>query len=160
MNKKGFVTSALLYGILSLFLVLMLGTLSVISSRKLANDRLKESAINDVQDLDTKKDCFTMNGCNIIGYNKDTCGNTIAIDINNFKNCYNITIEDNSITGISRGNVYIKSKIKEEANDGVIVIKDDAFKGNVNITFIVNQQDIEEKTGEIWGATNSVIKRE
>ena len=51
MNNRGFVTSALLYGILSLFLVLILGTLSVISNRKLASDRLKESALIDAENF-------------------------------------------------------------------------------------------------------------
>ena len=41
MNQKGFITSALLYGILSLFLVLVLGTISILGNRKLANDKIE-----------------------------------------------------------------------------------------------------------------------
>ena len=59
MNKKGFITSALLYGILSLFLILILGTVSILGNRKLSNDKIKESALDDVQTLTTNPDCFT-----------------------------------------------------------------------------------------------------
>lgn len=58
MHKNGFVTSALLYGILSLFLVLILGTVSVLGNRKLATDKIKSSALDDVQDLTTPSSCF------------------------------------------------------------------------------------------------------
>ena len=45
MNNKGFITSALLYGILSLFLILVLETVSILGNRKLANDKIKESVL-------------------------------------------------------------------------------------------------------------------
>ena len=48
MNKNGFITSALLYGILALFLMLMLGSLAVLANRKISMDNLKEAALNDV----------------------------------------------------------------------------------------------------------------
>ena len=59
MNKKGFVTSALLYGILSLFLILILGTVAIIGNRKITNDKVKQSALDDVQSLTTDESCFT-----------------------------------------------------------------------------------------------------
>ena len=43
--NKGFITSALLYGILSLFLVLVLSTVATIGNRKIAIDKIKQSAI-------------------------------------------------------------------------------------------------------------------
>ena len=161
MNKKGFVTSALLYGILSLFLVLMLGTLSVISSRKLASDRLKESAIDDVQDLKTNYDCFTIernsNTCTIKSYFDNTCGKTIAIDLNNFINCDKLIIGNDSIKNVSRGYIYIKSKIINSYEPSGIVIEDNAFKDNIKVTFIVNQVDNLPSGDTIWGAAESVI---
>ena len=58
MKKNGFITSALLYGILSLFLILILGTVSILANRKLANDKIKESVLNDVQKIETSPRCF------------------------------------------------------------------------------------------------------
>ena len=161
MNKKGFVTSALLYGILSLFLVLMLGTLSVISSRKLASDRLKESAINDVQDLKTNYNCFTIeksgSTCMATGYDANTCGNTIAIDLKNINGCNKLIIKNDSIKNVSRGYIYIKSKIINPDEPNGIVIEDNAFKDNIKVTFIVNQVDKLPSGDTIWGAAESVI---
>lgn len=48
MKKNGFITSALLYGILALFLILMLGSLAVLANRKMSMDSLKEAALEDV----------------------------------------------------------------------------------------------------------------
>ena len=157
MSEKGFVASALLYGILSLFLVLILGTLSVISSRKLASDRLKESALIDVEDLKTDENCFvfnideTENTCTITGYNSN-CGNLVYIDQKNI-NCNLTGIENNSFSGISDGYVYIKSNITIASN---------AFSDNENVTFITvgfnTSNDGQTNAGEVWGATNSYLK--
>ena len=152
MNKKGFVTSALLYGILSLFLVLMLGTLSVISNRKLSSDRLKESALNDVENLKTDETCFVIDDeCTITNYNEDKCGKVVYIDQENIKKCNNIKIGNNSFHNISNGYIYIKSKIQ---------IEDNAFIGNNNVTFIsINIGTENDGTkGTIWGATSSYLK--
>ena len=48
MNEKGFIASALLYGMLALFLVIMISTLYVFANNKLGMDRLKEKALNYV----------------------------------------------------------------------------------------------------------------
>ncbi len=48
MKKNGFISSALLYGILSLFIVLMLSSLAILGNRKIAIDKIKTSAIDDV----------------------------------------------------------------------------------------------------------------
>ena len=48
MRKNGFITSALLYGILALFLVLMLSSLAILANRKMSMDNLKEAALEDV----------------------------------------------------------------------------------------------------------------
>lgn len=49
MKKNGFITSALLYGMLALFLVLMLGSLAILSNRKLSMDKLKQASIADTK---------------------------------------------------------------------------------------------------------------
>jgi len=48
MKKNGFISSALLYGILSLFIVLMLSSLAILGNRKITIDKIKTSAIDDV----------------------------------------------------------------------------------------------------------------
>ena len=48
MNKKGFIASSLLYGLLVIFLVVMLSTIAVLANKKLSSDKLKETAIDDV----------------------------------------------------------------------------------------------------------------
>lgn len=48
MNEKGFIASSLLYGLLVIFLVVMLSTIAVLANKKLSSDKLKETAIDDV----------------------------------------------------------------------------------------------------------------
>lgn len=50
MNKKGFIASSLLYGLLVIFLVVMLSSIAVLANKKLSSDKLKETAIDDVTD--------------------------------------------------------------------------------------------------------------
>lgn len=45
MKKNGFITTALLYGMLSLFIVLMLSSLAILANRKINMDNLREAAI-------------------------------------------------------------------------------------------------------------------
>ncbi len=49
MKKNGFISSALLYGMLALFLVVTMGTLAVLGNRKLAMDKMKEQALLKIQ---------------------------------------------------------------------------------------------------------------
>lgn len=49
MNNKGFVASALLYGILVLFLTIVMMTMSVLGNRKLTMDKLKDKALNEAE---------------------------------------------------------------------------------------------------------------
>jgi len=48
MNEKGFIASALLYGMLTLFLVIMISTLYVLGNNKMAMDKMKAHAIEYV----------------------------------------------------------------------------------------------------------------
>ncbi len=48
MKRNGFISSALLYSLLALFLVIMLSTIAILGNRKLSLDKLKENAINNV----------------------------------------------------------------------------------------------------------------
>lgn len=148
MNNRGFVTSALLYGILSLFLVLIFGTLSVISNRKLASDRLKESALIDVQNLKTDESCFEIDdSCKITDYNEE-CGNVVFIDKDNISKCTLAGIEDESFN-ISNGYVYIKSGIDISSN---------AFLGSTNVVFVTIGFEPSIDGDSVWGARNSYIK--
>lgn len=45
--NRGFISSALLYGILVIFLVIMLSTIAILGSRKLSIDKLKENALEN-----------------------------------------------------------------------------------------------------------------
>ena len=49
MKKNGFISSALLYGMLALFLVIMTSTLAILGNQKLGMDKLKENALNSIQ---------------------------------------------------------------------------------------------------------------
>ena len=48
MDEKGFIASSLLYGMLALFLVIMLSTIYIFANNKLGMDKLKEEALNYV----------------------------------------------------------------------------------------------------------------
>ena len=151
MNKKGFITSALLYGILSLFLLLVLGTVSILGNRKLANDKIKESALDDVQNLTTNPTCFTTasnsrGNLTITGYNA-SCDKTVFIpEALNGRTVD--AIGANAFSNKNLINITIKSNITEIATN--------AFTGNDQIVFYIkapSDQIIESP----WGATNATI---
>ena len=48
MNKNGFIASSLLYGMLALFLIIMISTLSVFANNKLSMDKLKKKAFDSL----------------------------------------------------------------------------------------------------------------
>lgn len=48
-KQAGFIASALLYGMLALFLVLMLSTIYILANNKMSMDKLKEEALNIVE---------------------------------------------------------------------------------------------------------------
>ena len=151
MNKKGFITSALLYGILSLFLLLVLGTVSILGNRKLANDKIKESALDDVQNLTTNPECFTTeinsrNNITITSYD-DSCDKTVFIPE---------TLNGSVVDAIGAGafsekkliNVTIKSNIKE--------IDETAFNGNDGLIFYIKTTS-DQILESPWGATNATV---
>lgn len=49
MKQNGFISSALLYGMLALFLVIMTSTLAILGNQKLGMDKIKENALNGIQ---------------------------------------------------------------------------------------------------------------
>ena len=71
MQKNGFITSALLYGMLSLFLVLMLGSLAILSNRKFSMDKLKEASINDTNKNEEVEEVTTDIAYNYIANGKN-----------------------------------------------------------------------------------------
>ena len=51
MKQNGFIASALLYGMLALFLMLMLSTLYILANNKVTMDKLKEKALEIVEKM-------------------------------------------------------------------------------------------------------------
>ncbi len=155
MKKNGFVTSALLYGILSLFLLLILGTISIIGSRKLTNDKIKQSALDDVQDLKTDLSCFTIDIDNktITGYNFEKCTKTVFIP------------NDSKVTKIGE-RAFAKDSESHELKNVTIYsnieeIADDAFKDQEKITFILKNPKggiINKIKTNQFGAINSTYR--
>lgn len=151
MNKKGFITSALLYGILSLFLILILGTVSILGNRKLANDKIKESALDDVQHLTTNETCFvtttnSRNHLTITDYD-NSCDKTVFIP----ENLNGKTVDEIGDAAFSNKNlinVTIKSNITE--------IAENAFSSNDNIVFYIKAPS-DHIVGSPWGATNATV---
>lgn len=163
MNQKGFITSALLYGILSLFLILVLGTVSILGNRKLANDKIKQSALDDVQTLTTDPTCFetteNSNGnLTITGY-KDECDKTVFIPESlNGKEVD--TIGANAFNNKKLINITIKPNIKEihvtafTNNDGMVFYIKTTSE---NIVGIGSKEEIENAVGTSWGAKNATV---
>ncbi|MBQ9011524.1 MAG: hypothetical protein IJ093_02625 [Bacilli bacterium] len=73
MNNKGFIASSLLYGMLALFLVIMLSTLSLLGNRKLSMDQMKKKALNDVADKKTMAEMLK-------GLEEESCGGQFVSD--------------------------------------------------------------------------------
>ena len=147
MNEKGFVTSALLYGILSVFLVLILGTISIIGNRKLAIDKIKQSALDDVQNLTTDISCFVVVNGTITNYNEDQlCTKTVFIP------------NDPSITKIGDEAFKNKNLINITIDSNITEISNNAFEGNNNILFIFkNKSDLVINENH-WGAQNASVR--
>lgn len=163
MNKKGFITSALLYGILSLFLVLVLGTVSILGNRKLANDKIKESAIDDAQVLSTDPTCFisetnSRGNLTITGYDS-SCDKTVFIP-ESLNGGTVDAIGSYAFNNQKLINVTIKSNIKE--------IYVNAFTGNDEIIFYIKttsneivgtgtQEEVNDAVGTAWGAKDATV---
>lgn len=164
MNQKGFITSALLYGILSLFLVLVLGTISILGNRKIANDKIKESAIDDAQVLTTDPSCFqtTVNSRGNLTITKygDNCDKTVFIP--EYLNGQKVdAIGANAFSNQKLVNITIKSNIKE--------IYANAFTGNDEMIFYIkatsneivgtgSQEEVDSAVGTAWGAKDATVR--
>ena len=163
MNKKGFVTSALLYGTLSLFLVLVVGTITIIAGRKAAIDKIKQSALDDVQELNTDESCFERtiinnNECEITKYKSSaSCPNTVFIPERfDTDNCIVTSIGSKAFANgvVSNGTVVINQNIEN--------IAEDAFDGNTNVAFINKGTKliIEAANDKLWSATSSYYRQD
>ena len=163
MNKKGFVTSALLYGILSLFLVLIMGTVAIVGNRKITNDKVKQSALDDVQALSTDESCFTTipnegDKLTITDY-RDDCPKTVYIPT---------TISNSVVDQIGASAFKEKGIINVTIKANITTIYYNAFEGNNNVLFIIKSDrpttgvpsGSSEISGTIWGATNSSIRQD
>lgn len=170
MNKKGFVTSALLYGVLSLFLIFILGTVAVIGNRKLTNDKIKRSALDDTQMLTTDESCFTTipnegtinsaesDSLTITDYNT-SCSKTVFIPEK---------ISGSLVSQIGKSAFKNKGIINITIKSNIKTIYYDAFEGNDNVLFILKSDKPATGVpeggspieGTIWGATNSSIRQD
>ena len=155
MKKNGFVTSALLYGILSLFLLLILGSLTIMTNRKLTDDKIRRSALDDVQTITTDSSCFTVSGNTITGYST-SCEKTVLVPETIYG--VNITaIGPSAFQNQNLKNITIKSNITS--------IDQTAFNGNNGMLFIMKMENgqipydnTEVSVGRIWGSTDSTIR--
>lgn len=163
MQKNGFITSALLYGILSLFLILVLGTVSILGNRKLANDKIKESALDDVQELTTDPKCFKTetnerDNLTITSYD-DSCDKTVFIP-ETLNSQVVDAIGPNAFADKKLINITIKPNIKEidatafNKNDGMVFYMKTTSD---QIVGTGSDQDINEAIGTAWGATNATV---
>ena len=165
MKKNGFITSALLYGILSLFLILILGTVSILANRKLANDKIKESVLNDVQKIKTSPSCFETetsnldnNNLQITGYDS-TCEKTVYIP----EEIYGRIVDSVGQAAFANKrliNVTIPNTIKQ--------IHVTAFNNNDDMEFYIRNtsdqikgvgtdEEIENAEGTTWGAKDATV---
>ncbi len=165
MNKKGFVTSALLYGILSVYLVLILGTIAIVGNRKIANDKIRQSALDDVQNLKIPEDCFTTtpNGddkLTITAYSTDPkCSKTVFIPE---------TIGGSEVNQIGPNAFANKSIINVTIRQNISYIYYNAFTGNTKVLFILKGDTpativppgVTPPDNAIWGATESSIRQD
>lgn len=175
MNNKGFVTSALMYGILSIFLILILGVFSVIGNRKLTNDKIKQSALDDVQGLTTDASCFTveqipgLNGDNdvtITKYNysetSELCSAKTVYIPEKINGKRVIRIGEAAFKDLKLDNVTIRGDLSGDT--GINYIHKSAFIGNAGILFIIKGDkpmtypDDSVESGTLWGATNYSIR--
>lgn len=152
MKENGFVTSALLYGILSLFLVLVMGTVSILSNHKLSNDKIKESALDDVQKLTTEESCFSYQknsdgNATITGYSDD-CDKTVFIPE---------TINGLVVDSIGASAFKDKSLINVTIKSNIIDISSDAFSGNNEIIFYIKTVGTSSLSDFPWGAEDATI---
>lgn len=137
MNKKGFVTSALLYGILSLFIILILGTISIVANRKLTLDKIKQSALDDVQNVETDLSCFTIENGSITGYDSYKAGCSVstiiipktATKLQSLNGIENIKIE--SITIYSSTEV-VPGALDSVNSDNLLIYIKKSGSGNQN----------------------------
>lgn len=165
MKQNGFITSALLYGILSLFLILILGTVSILANRKLANDKIKESVLNDVQKIETSPKCFETdtsnldnNNLQIIGYDS-TCEKTVYIPA---------TIYGQTVDSIGKNAFANKRLINVTIEDTIKQIHVTAFSNNNDMEFYIRNtsdniketgtdEEIENAKNTTWGAKNATV---
>ena len=171
--NKGFITSALLYGILSLFLVLVLNTVAVVGNRKIAIDKLKQSALEDVQDISSPDSCFEVTidestkDCTIEKYiynESDRCSADVYIPRTigrGTKKCTVTEISDNAFKNLTAINTVTISHYIEIGNT--------AFSGCSNITFILKRNInlingvttlyVTEGAQEVllWGSQNAYV---
>lgn len=91
LNNKGFAVSGILYPILILFIMLLIGVLDIMSSRKAVFDQAKNDIITELNDPNSLKspvitvvgtNVTILNNTNIPGFNYDLKDNVTAVNSN------------------------------------------------------------------------------
>lgn len=148
MKQNGFISSALLYSILALFLVVMLSTVAVLGNRKLSLDKLKDNALTTVgagysspESIYAIYDGYQMpqvSGTGIVFW-KDMSNNAHDAVLNNYYNNY-----DNSDHFIDfQNDISVNTKIRQ---------------GDLGNSFTISVVLLtSESGGGIWGYSDNNV---
>lgn len=142
MKQDGFISSALLYGMLALFLVIVTSTLALLGNQKLGMDKLKEHALNSIQygyakteNISALYDGFQSPNFKTTPVKwKDQSGNNHDATLTSFPNN---SYSNRHLT--FNGTSYLDTGIKQE----------DLGKG-ITISTVLKISNINENTG-LWG---------
>lgn len=110
MNEKGFISSALLYGMLALFIILMTSTIYILGNNKLGIDKLKQNALTSVENGYIKADKLICLYDGTVEFE-----NNIWKDLSRNKkdaNTVNVAKVDNHLS--FNNNAYINTNIKQQ----------------------------------------------
>ncbi len=104
MKKNGFITSAFLYGMLALFIALMLSTLAIMANRKISMDNLRDDAITNMKKESVSDDKSASEV--IVEKTEEEKKEVGIVEDNNIDKNYTEKKEDNSLGGDGKRYVY------------------------------------------------------
>lgn len=141
MKRNGFISSALLYSLLALFLVIMLSTIAILGNRKLSLDKLKENAVNSVSSgYSSASSIYAIYD----GYQTPTVSNSKVIwkDVSNNGHDAIVNDYDNNYNAFNR---YLAFQNGLNVNTG---IKQSSLGSEFTITTVL---ELVYDSGGIWG---------
>lgn len=155
MKENGFIASSLLYGMLALFLVIIVGTLSILGNRKLGMDKIKSDALNTIRfeysqmgSIYAIYDGFQLPSNNVW---KDQSGNgndatTMGFPSNSFTNRHIIFNNDGYIDTNIKQSLLVPQKDSEQE-----------AKHQFTLQTVINIQDLGDINNPIglWGWYNA-----